>query len=117
MKLTYKNKDYVVQFLHLRDEFGIPEGTECVIAVVDGEDVLAARKGISKVASVDTFNRQTGRRVSFERALHQFFPKLNEEVFGDHHEAPTMEVQKALSNKEARSYFWDAYYEKVEGRK
>jgi hypothetical protein len=115
--LTYKDKNYDVRFLHLRDEFGHPEGTECVIAIVDGDEVLDARKGISKVASVDQFNRQTGRRVSFERALQSFFPKLDETIFGDHHEAPTKEVLKAMLNKEARAHFWDLYYRKVEGIK
>lgn len=82
MKLTYNNTDYWVSWQHENNENY--RCTDCIITIQGFHKVA---QGTTKCSVKDRFVKETGRKISFKRALTNLFP----------------------NDKEARTCFWNAY--------
>lgn len=74
MRVTLGNKTYIVSWKYVREE-GLTQTTICTISEVTPDNTLAeVARGSVGCHHSDTFNKNSGRKLSLERAILQHTP-------------------------------------------
>ena len=105
-----KVADYIVKwryedvhFMTLENELELRRAVRCLITKDGDKDTIIA-KGISICSPVDNFDREKGRRLSFERAVNA--TKQEDFEYKGRNIPQTISI---FPSKEVRAAFWEAY--------
>lgn len=104
MKITLGNKQYIVSWYYQREE-GLTPLTVCTISEVLPDNTLSqVAQGTVGCYFKDNFNKNVGRKLSLDRAMHQEVPDADAGQW------------RQLFAKEARTEVWKEYF-KMRGDK